>query len=85
LLGLHRMGWQFDLVELCILIGKVLHGIKSQWLLCGRYFTLLPGKSLKTKKDCRQSFLCCVDAGNYSGFISKVRQGGKERTTQTVP
>ncbi|MGA7749087.1 MAG: hypothetical protein WCA63_02980, partial [Gallionella sp.] len=53
---------QFDLVELCIQVGKVLHGIKSQGLLCGSYFTLLTGKSLKTKKDCCQSLfvLRCI-------------------------
>src|SRR5450830_1896454 len=65
------MGRQFDLVELCILVGKVLHGIKSQGLLSGGYFTLLTGKSLKTKKDCYQSFLCCVALHSHSAKSPK--------------
>jgi hypothetical protein len=46
-----------------------------------KVFYPVKGKSLKTKKDCLQSFLYRFNAENYSGFISKVRQGGKERTT----
>jgi hypothetical protein len=48
-----------------------------------KVFYPVMGKSLKTKKDCRQSFLYRFNAESYSGFISKVRQGGKERTTLT--
>jgi hypothetical protein len=37
------------------------------------------GKNHKTKKDCRQSFLCCIAAENYSAIIAKVRQGGNNQ------
>ncbi len=34
------------------------------------------GQNPKTKKDRRQSFLCCVAAENYSGFISYEMEAG---------